>query len=61
MHNALGHRCHHNSRLCLDNLPDWNWYDISAHLKCTKCGVVGWVCNRPDWTEVINLNKGTGY
>ena len=22
--------------LSLDDLPDWDWYDISAHLKCTE-------------------------
>jgi hypothetical protein len=55
---AQGYRCHHHGRLRLDDLPDWDWYDISAHLKCTECGAVGWVCTRPDWTEVINFSKG---
>ncbi len=51
-------RCHHNGRLNLADLPDWDWRDISAHLKCTKCGTVGWVDTRLDWSEVINFNKG---
>jgi hypothetical protein len=51
-------RCHHNGRLRLSDLPDWDWYDISAHLRCTKCGTVGFVDTRVDWTEVINFNKG---
>jgi len=40
------------------DLPNWDWQDISAHLKCTKCGTVGYVDTRLDWTEVINFNKG---
>jgi hypothetical protein len=43
-----------------NSLPDWPWYDICAHLKCTKCGSVGWVDPRPNWPEVINFNKGVG-
>ena len=38
----------------LDDLPT----DILAHLKCTKCGSVGWVDPRPNWGEVINYNRG---
>jgi hypothetical protein len=44
----------------LDSLPDWQCYDICAHLKWTKCGSVGWVDPRPNWPEVINFNKGIG-
>jgi hypothetical protein len=47
-------RCHRNGGLRLAELPPWDWHDISAHLKCTVCGSVGWV----DWTEVIDFNKG---
>jgi hypothetical protein len=50
-------RCHHNGRLRLSDLPDWDWRDISAHLKCTT---VGYVDTRVDWSEVINFNKGIG-
>jgi hypothetical protein len=46
--------------LRLSDLPDWDWRDISAHLKCTRCGTVGYVDTRVDWTEVINFNKGIG-
>jgi hypothetical protein len=53
-HNA----CHHNASQRLDDLPEWDWYDISAHLKCTKCGTVGYVDTRLDWSEVIDFNKG---
>jgi len=53
-------RCHHNGRLRLSDLPDWDWSDISAHLRCTKCGTVGFVDTRVDWSEVINFNKGIG-
>lgn len=35
-----------------------DWRDISAHLKCTKCGTVGYVDTRLDWCEVIDFNKG---
>lgn len=50
--------CHHVGRLNLADLPDWDWYDISAHLKCTACGAVGYVDTRLDWSEVIDFNKG---
>ncbi|QIG91968.1 MULTISPECIES: hypothetical protein [unclassified Bradyrhizobium] len=36
----------------------WDWHDISAHLKCTACGKVGWVDTRLDWGEVIDFAKG---
>lgn len=52
------HSCNHVGRLRLADLPDWDWYDISAHLKCTACGKVGWVDTRLDWGEVINFAKG---
>ena len=55
---AQGCRCHHTGRLRLADLPDWDWRDITAHLKCTKCGAVGWVDTRLDWSEVIDFNKG---
>jgi hypothetical protein len=46
--------------LRLSDLPDWDWRDISTHLKCTRCGTVGFVDTRVDWSEVINFNKGIG-
>lgn len=49
---------HHNGRLKLADLPNWDWHDISAHLKCTACGKVGWVDTRMDWSEVIDFAKG---
>ena len=55
-HNA----CHHNGCLSLDGLPNWDWQDISAHLRCTKCGTVGYVDTRLNWSEVIDFNKGIG-
>ena len=55
---AQGCRCRHQGRLRLSDLPDWDWYDISSHLKCTECGAVGWVDTRLDWSEVIDFNKG---
>jgi hypothetical protein len=42
----------------LDDLPDWEWPDILAHLKWTKCGSVGWVDPRPNLVEVIDYNRG---
>ncbi len=42
----------------LEDLPDWNWRDISAHFRCTKCGTVGCVDTRNNWSEVIDFNKG---
>jgi hypothetical protein len=47
-------RCWHSSAVKFDDLPP----DILAHLKCTKCGSVGWVDPRPNWNEVINYSKG---
>jgi hypothetical protein len=44
---AQGHRCQHSGRLSLADLPDWDWYDISAHLRCTECGAVDWVATPP--------------
>jgi hypothetical protein len=49
-------RCWHSSAVKLDDLPEWQWPDILAHLKCTKCGSVGWVDPRPNWGEVINYS-----
>jgi hypothetical protein len=53
--------CHHNGRLRLADLPDWDWHDISAHLRCTACGAVGFVDTRLDWSEVIDFNKGISW
>jgi hypothetical protein len=50
--------CGHNAMLKFADLPDWTWQDISAHLKCTKCGAVGYVDTRVNWSEVIDFNKG---
>jgi hypothetical protein len=36
------------------------WQEISAHLRCTVCGTVGYVDTRNNWSEVINFNKGVG-
>jgi hypothetical protein len=44
--------------LPLKDLPDWDWYEISAHLRCTKCGTVGYVDTRLNWSEVIDFNRG---
>jgi hypothetical protein len=35
---AIPPRCWHYAEVPLDGLPDWGWYDICAHLKCTRCG-----------------------
>ena len=53
-------RCWHSATVELDRLPDWEWPDILAHLKCTKCGSIGWVDPRPNWSEVIDFDKGVG-
>jgi hypothetical protein len=42
----------------LNDLPDWDWQDISAHFRCSVCGTVGYVDTRMDWSEVIDFNKG---
>jgi hypothetical protein len=52
--------CGHCGRLPLNALPDWDWREISAHLRCSRCGTVGYVDTRMDWGEVINFNKGIG-
>ena len=53
-----GPSCGHNASLRLADLPDWDWSEISAHLRCTKCGTVGYVDTRLDWNEVVDFNKG---
>lgn len=58
--NGYHGRCHHVGRLRLADLPDWDWQDISAHLKCSACGSVGWVDTRVDWGEVVDFGKGIG-
>jgi hypothetical protein len=50
--------CHHNARLSLDELPDCDWFDMSAYPLYTHCGPVGFVETRRDLSEVINFNKG---
>ncbi len=52
-----GKACGHIARLNIEDLPDWDWSEISAHLKCTRCGSVGYVNTRMDWTEVIDFKK----
>ena len=52
-----GPRCYHNASLNLADLPEWGWQDISAHLKCTKCGAVRYVDTRLNWSEIIDFNK----
>jgi hypothetical protein len=52
--------CDHNASLRLDDLPEWDCYDISAHRKCTKCGAIGYVDTRLNWSVVIDFNKGIG-
>ena len=56
----LGKLCGHCGRLALRDLPQWDWQDISAHLRCTRCGTVGYVDTRMDWSEVIDFNRGIG-
>lgn len=56
-----GPRCYHNAVVPLDRLPEWDWYDICAHLRCTRCNSVGYVDPRPNWSEVIDFNKARGY
>jgi hypothetical protein len=58
---AQGYRCHHSARLKAADLPDWDMSDVSAHLKCTACGAVGWVDVRPEHREPMmgtNANFG---
>jgi hypothetical protein len=53
-------RCWHYAEVSLDRLPDWDWRDICAHLRCTRCGSLEWVDPRPNWREVIDYEKGIG-
>jgi hypothetical protein len=48
MGRRAGPRCYHSAELRLDDLPDWDWYDICAHLKCSEWGSIGWVDPRPN-------------
>jgi len=34
-----------------------DWREISAPLRCSVCGTVGYVDTRNNWSEVINFNK----
>jgi hypothetical protein len=54
-----GPRCGHSAPLKLSDLPDWDWRDISAHLKCTKCGTAGYVDTRLNWSEVVNFDRAS--
>jgi len=56
-YDEAGKTCHHNSMLKINDLPDWSWPDISAHLRCTKCGKVGWVETRANWGDEIDFNR----
>jgi hypothetical protein len=53
-----GKLCGHCGSLALKDLPEWDWREISAHLRCMVCGTVGYVDTRVNWSEVINFNKG---
>jgi hypothetical protein len=55
---ATGPNCGHCGRVTLSDLPEWDWQDISAHFRCSRCGTVGYVDTRMDWSEVIDFNKG---
>jgi hypothetical protein len=54
-----GKLCGHCGSLILKDLPDWDWYQISAHLRCTRCGTVGYVDTRLNWSEVIDFNRAS--
>lgn len=49
--------CGHNAVVKITDLPDWDWSDISAHMRCTKCGAVGYVNLRANWSDVIDFSK----
>lgn len=57
---GLGERCGHNAELRIADLPDWTWAEISAHLRCTECGAVGFVDVRPVWPKVPMGTAGLG-
>ncbi len=50
-------RCWHNARLKVDDLPERDWYDICAHLNARNVVALDGLM-RPNWSEVINFNKG---
>lgn len=54
-----GKKCGHSAKLRIADLPPWTWAEISAHLRCTECGAVGFVDTRPDWPKVpMGVNAG---
>lgn len=55
-----GKRCGHHSVVRIADLPDWTWAEISAHLRCTKCGAVGYVDTRPNWPSTAMGTDGKG-
>jgi hypothetical protein len=55
-----GKLCGHCGSIPLKDLADWQWQEISPHLRCTACGTVGYVDTRNNWSEVINFSKGAG-
>jgi len=50
-------RCGHSAVMKIADLPDWDWADISAHMRCTVCGHVGYVDFRANWSDVIDPEK----
>ena len=55
---SKGKLCGHCGQIPLNDLPDWDWQEISAHFRCTVCSTVGYVDTRVDWSEVIDFNEG---
>lgn len=53
-------RCWHEKDIPLDALPDTSWEQIAWRLRCTKCGSLGYVNLRVDWTEVIDFHSVKG-
>jgi hypothetical protein len=58
---SFGGECHHIGRLALADLPDWDWCDIGAHLKCSVCDSVGYGDTRLDWSKIYDFSKANSY
>lgn len=56
-----GPRCDHKADVPFDRLPPSSWAEVSARLKCTRCGSVGFVDVRLDWSEIVDFKYVHGY
>jgi hypothetical protein len=57
MGRPVGPSCCQSAQPGLDDVLDWDWYDICAHLKCSECSSVGWVDPRSELERFDRLQQ----